>query len=582
MYKYKKKSVHSLLVGTLLVGLAACSSGIQTLPGAQESEVTPQADSTAWQRIAIATDDAEETLSTGAVVLDSIDLDLGSNASGSTAVGVRFTGLGIPKGAVVKSANLYFLPKADSSGSATMSIQMHSSYTSNTFKTTNKDITSRSLTSTPVSWTVPTWKTTMTLQSAEVKSPNLNSLVQPLINGGAVDSLTFAIKGSGSRVAESFEGAAGKKPALEITYSAPPVFVPTYETCLDDSPSTTPYVTNGGSSVKLGPNSSGLRVNAKGKTFYGTLNGAKDKALNPLSIAKVGSFFCLSGGTVQTDLRDDSPWDSRKDYQNLKDPVYFHGGTNGSYITYTQNPTIERVLMKTVGDGATFKWGEAAWSDASKGEKTSWVFRNSYIRHAGDDAIENDWKYSGIIDNVLVDWAYTGISCRAGTANPDVRPQSPAGTITVRNSLIALKRQENTYQDTKKSSPVPNQAPPSHAYLFKADKASENPCKYALHNNVFYFQDNVVLGPSNLSDLIKSCSNNIIVAPDALNYQIPNSLKSCFSLAKATNGAAITTKSGRETFWKEERGKWFDRHPDTLIPGIQNYRNNEPPGVPVK
>lgn len=559
---HKRKSVRSFPVLALLVGLAACSSGIQTSPGIQESEVTPQADSTAWQRIAVATDDAEETLSTGAMVLDSIDLDLGSNASGSTAVGVRFTGLGIPKGAVVKSANLYFLPGADSVGSATMSIQMHSSYTSNTFKTTSKNITSRSLTGTSVSWTVPTWKTTMTLQSAEVKSPNLSSLVQPLINNGAVDSLTFAIKGTGNRITESFEGAAGSKPALEITYTNS---VPSTPSCLDTLAGQGELITanktypNGLNTVK--GKMQGVRVDARGGIFEGGSNAADPKIPFITGSNQRAAFLCLSGGVYNTKAPDNAPWDAHKiGMDGVRD---FHNG-HGIYIVQTPNTTVERITMPVTGDGVAFKWGSS-----------NWKLRDSYIRHAGDDGVENDWKNNGVIDDVLIDWAYMGISCRKGNVTPEKgEPLSPPGTITIQDSLIALKKQVGTSGGLK-----PND--PNHLFMFKFEKDDLPNCKLRLKNTVFYMQQNQKIFDSKNSptSYVEECQDVTLVytggtyskdlaAINALRSSSKFAGKHCFDIVQGSTAIS---------FWQQKRFAWFDRHSDNAQ--ISYYKTREPQGA---
>ena len=142
---YKRKSVRNLLVGTLLIGLAACSSGVQqdSTPGVKVPELSVQADGHIWKRVLASTDDAEEILSTGVMRLDSVDLDLGGEASGRAAVGVRFTEFSIPKGAQIKSAHLFFVPRDSQSSTALMTLQTHSSYASKTFNTSSQNISSR-------------------------------------------------------------------------------------------------------------------------------------------------------------------------------------------------------------------------------------------------------------------------------------------------------------------------------------------------------------------------------------------------------------------------------------------------------
>ena len=60
--------------------------------------------------------------------------------------------------------------------------------------------------------------------------------------------------------------------------------------------------------------------------------------------------------------------------------------------------------------------------------------RDSYIKHAGDDGIENDRNNSGRVSNVLIDSAFMGVSCRK--ENRTISGKS----LTIENSLIALER----------------------------------------------------------------------------------------------------------------------------------------------
>ncbi len=584
MLKRKDGTTLGTAFSAILI-LAACSSGLQTSPGIQEPELTSQADSTAWQRIAIATDDAEETLSTGTMVLDSTDLDLGSNASGSTAVGVRFTNLGIPKGAVIKSANLYFLPRADSNGSATMSIRMHSSYTSNTFKTTNKDITSRSLTNTFVSWAVPSWKTTMTLQSPEVKSPDLSSLVQPLINNGAVDSLTFAIEGTGSRIAESFEGTPGSKPALEVIYALPTT---TGASCLTGSTNIVNWMNQTYTGKKLTGQPAKTGVNAKGSRFSG-VQGLE-------IVGNPAGYLCLSSGFYAPNLAngDNSVWDCS--YLNATDAEKAKCSKDGAFHARngilvgvpnfgdlsaggSKNTTIENVAIGTTGDAF-----------AIKRDTSGWTVRDSYVRHAGDDAVESDFFNAGVVDNVLVDWAYTGFSCRKGTTA--VEANVP---FTIKNSLLALRPQHGTATE---SNVDPTKGTPGHYQLFKWNQDTKKNdgtityyarkgCRLTLQDNVFLItkensghintekNGNTTYASSWDAFDETGCRNNLVIYLGSdqtyinrLNSDVADLPAGCFTVKYPTSTVSRTSLIN---LWHQKRSEWFDRNPQ-----FEAYRNSEP------
>ena len=85
----------------------------------------------------------------------------------------------------------------------------------------------------------------MTLQSPEIKSPNLKSIVQPLVNGSEITALTFIIKGSGHRVAKSFDSGTGGVPALEIFYTPPQPPKPPLANCLKATSTSPNTLANG-------------------------------------------------------------------------------------------------------------------------------------------------------------------------------------------------------------------------------------------------------------------------------------------------------------------------------------------------
>ena len=603
MLKRKDGTILGTAFSAILI-LAACSSGLQTSPGIQEPELTAQADSTSWQRIATATDDAEETLSTGAMVLDSTDLDFGSNASGSTAVGVRFTNLGIPKGAIIKSVNLYFLPKTDSVGVATMAIRMHSSYTSNTFKTTNKDITSRSLTNTSVSWTVPSWKTTMTLQSPEVKSPNLISLVQPLVNNGAVDSLTFAIEGTGSRIAESFEGTSGNKSALEVIYALPTT---TGASCLTGSTNILNWTNQTYSKKFLSEQPVKTGVNAKGSRFSGS--DALTITRNPKPLTGGAGYICLSSGFYTPNLSkgDNSVWDCSylKVYKSNGDldetatnaaksrcnsDGAFHARNaivvgipnfkdNDNGYGASKNTTIENVAVGTTGDAFTIK-----------NSADDWTVRNSYVRHAGDDAVESDFFNAGVVDNILVDWAYTGFSCRKGTT-----AQEANVPFTIKNSLLALRPQHGTATESNVDT---TKGIPEHYQLFKWNQDTKKSdgtityyarkgCRLTLQNNVFLItkensghinterNGNTTYASSWDAFDETGCRDNLVIYLGSdqtyinrLNSDVATLPAGCFTVKYPT---PTVSRTSLINLWHQKRSEWFDRNPQFEI-----YRNSEP------
>ncbi len=443
-------------VAATLVFLAACSSGVQQADleqGDETPELTTQAETVVWRRIAAFSDDVEETQSTGSITRSSTDLDF----TDVNAVGLRFTGIDVPKGATVLEANLFFLPSASSSGAATMRIYAQTSDNAATFEGSPYEVTNRPR-ATSISWSVPTWTVGMTLQNAAVKSPNLASIVQTVVNRSGWQSgnaLALMVGTDGLREAHAFDGEPGNKPSLEITYTtdAPP---PPSTSCLKNI---NRVIANPTSGVQYDVMDYGLNVeiDARGENF--TVKNEASNGRKPMQVLNNGLDLCISGGKYDTLDGDNATWDA------------YHYGAAIS-VNDSPNVVMDNLTVYVGGDAIAFKGGGHGVDN--------WVVRDSYIRHAGDDAAENDAKFNGLVDDVLVDWAYQGISCRTGGSAGTVK--DPPGTVTLQDSLIALKRQNGTYDPA---------SPAGHLYIFKWEKDSGvAPCKLRLRNTVFYMQQN--------------------------------------------------------------------------------------------
>ena len=239
-------------------------------------------------------------------------------------------------------------------------------------------------------------------------------------------------------------------------------------------------------------------VDARGITF-------RDRS-KPFSAAYNRGFLCISGGTYVTNERLSASWHNT----HSKSAFWFRD---------TPNLTVENAAIgvggRIVGDGF-----------GVKENMPNWTFRNSYVGRAGDDGIENDRYSSGTADNVLIDSAFTGLSCRA-----EGRGKPRRYNFNVKNSLISLKGKSND--------------------LFKVTTRSKNYCKLNLSNNVFYLpnRDGGKIEKKVLNG--GSCRNNTIVytgdSKSYLNYLKRNS-SSCFK---------VTTD---KRVWEKARDNWFKRH----------------------
>ena len=165
--------------------------------------------------------DADETQS-GTVRRTNGDLNLGSGSGGSpTTAALRFTGVQIPNGATITSAEVQFTADETGTNATNLVVRAERADNSAPIATTAFNISSRPRTAASVAWPVPTWLTVGAAGPGQ-RTPNLAAVLQEVVDrpGWALgNALTVIFTGTGRRAAESFEG--GAPPVLRVTYVAP-------------------------------------------------------------------------------------------------------------------------------------------------------------------------------------------------------------------------------------------------------------------------------------------------------------------------------------------------------------------------
>ncbi len=205
------------------------------------------------RRVDAGFDDAEEDAD-GSVNVGNGDLELVYDSGGNQTVGIRFKGLDIPAGATIVDAFVQF--QADETNSKTTSLTINGQDSDDAARFTNADesISSRPRTSASVGWSPPPWTSRGDAGSAQ-RTPNLAPVIQEIVGRpgwSSGNALALIITGTGERVAESYEGGAGKAPRLSVTYrtGAPanndPVAANDSGTTPQDSPVTVDVLANDG------------------------------------------------------------------------------------------------------------------------------------------------------------------------------------------------------------------------------------------------------------------------------------------------------------------------------------------------
>lgn len=168
-------------------------------------------------RVTGSSNDAEESTS-GNVSLSSTDLELVTDGSrGAQKVGMRFQNVAVPKGATITAATITFTVDESKSASTSLTIRAQAVNDAAAFSTATRNISTRALTNASVTWAPGAWTTVGQTQV----SPNLASVIAEVTNRSGWASgndIVIVVNGSGSRVAEAYDGVAASAPLLHIEY----------------------------------------------------------------------------------------------------------------------------------------------------------------------------------------------------------------------------------------------------------------------------------------------------------------------------------------------------------------------------
>lgn len=239
-------------------------------------------------------------------------------------------------------------------------------------------------------------------------------------------------------------------------------------------------------------------------------------------VVEGGPDICFSGGTVRGDYPYSTDWATMHD-------------TTGFTFRTTGKTTVENIRVHNYGDGISFSRGNPSYSFHIIG---------AHMTHIRDDCVQNDYMYSGLIEDSLFDGCYTAFSAQAHDSSPGY--DGSRNVWTIRYSLIRLEPMEKVYEDRGLI--------PGHGPFFKWNKDDHQSPQLALHNNVFRVDQ-----PSNSSNglgipegKLVSCSNNIVVWLGDGAYPDP--------LPRTFNGKPCFTITTDKAVWDKAVQNWMDRH----------------------
>ena len=170
--------------------------------------------------VAASTDDAVETVSTGAMSLNSASVPV----SAGLRPAFRFLDLTIPQGATIVDAFIQFTAHSNNQSAAiTLNIVGQAADTG-TFTSTTSDITARAKTTASVSWTPATFVAAGDRLAAQ-QTPDIKSIVQEIVNsvgwasGNAIVFILEQTSGGAQRTLRAWDHTALAAATLTVRYT---------------------------------------------------------------------------------------------------------------------------------------------------------------------------------------------------------------------------------------------------------------------------------------------------------------------------------------------------------------------------
>ncbi len=178
--------------------------------------------------------DVEENTTNGGIDAYSSDLELVDESWPATnppnqQVGVRFTDVSIPPGAVIIKAYIQFTCDNINVNKDPFNVQIWGEDTDNSaiFTTNAYNVSTRTKTGVAASWSgIPFWNT-IGEAGPDQRTPDLSAVIQQIVNRcgwSTGNAMSFIFTGIGRREAESYNGDADAAPVLVVDYAAPSVF----------------------------------------------------------------------------------------------------------------------------------------------------------------------------------------------------------------------------------------------------------------------------------------------------------------------------------------------------------------------
>jgi len=190
-------------------------------PAPLDPNIGPTTRATLERSISSGADDVEER-ETGRLQSTSVDLEMVYDWFANQVVGLRFQNVDIPAGSNIVEAFIQFQADETNDEATSLTIRGIDSDDAAVWLADSADVSSRTATSAVVDWSPAPWTTTGASGDAE-RTPDISSLVQEIVardGWQAGNAMAFSLRGSGERVADSYEGDASGAPRLSVVYES--------------------------------------------------------------------------------------------------------------------------------------------------------------------------------------------------------------------------------------------------------------------------------------------------------------------------------------------------------------------------
>lgn len=305
-------------------------------------------------------DDAEETVSTGTMYLNSTDLELIRDAN-DQVVGVRFDSVELPDDATFLQAYVQFTSDEFANTIDPTNLIIHGELSSNSqsFGNSTNNISSRTTTSNSETWAnLRSWSSNGVSSPIE-RTPNLVDIVNEIAalpGWDSGDPMTFIFSGIGRRVARAYEGGGAPKLLLIYLHNRPIIdaFVGTQSQCDDFDDTYSQEITlvynNPPSTGSLNVNGQLFSIGSSPQTV--TLTGLDANGLDvdlnafftnqPASIYSVDSFYEAPSNCSNNGIPDNNP-DDNVNLALLSEATVSGSvsGERGNPFTILYNPSID-------------------------------------------------------------------------------------------------------------------------------------------------------------------------------------------------------------------------------------------------